>query len=197
MPGEDRGTAYYRARRAVMETASGIVASHLTSRPDQSGRRLETPAQANKTGIASENRNGVTIMARTSTAPAPHAARSAADAATTADPARPAVPARTTAPQRPSWPRCRPTRWGGRRSDHRPRRDQHRRRPAGLTRVREGRHRDPKGSRPGIADTWTPAAAPATLGGEVSPAEAPGASTSGAGQPADESVGSTTFRRVL
>jgi hypothetical protein len=43
-----------------------------------------------------------------------------------------------------------------------------------------------KGSRPGIADTWKPAAAP-----EATPAEVPGASISGDGQPADESAGST------
>jgi hypothetical protein len=42
-----------------------------------------------------------------------------------------------------------------------------------------------KGSRPGIADTWKPAAPEAT------PAEVPGASISGDGQPADESAGST------
>jgi hypothetical protein len=108
-------------------------------------------------------------MARTSTARAPHAARSAADAATTADPA----------PRRPG-------------PDHSPTAAV----LAALSADPLGR-RDPKGSRPSIADTWTPAAAPATPGGEVSPAEAPGASISGAGQPADESVGSTTFRRVL
>jgi hypothetical protein len=46
-------------------------------------------------------------MARTP-APAPHAARSAADTATTAVPA-PGLPRRrATARQRPSWPRCRP-----------------------------------------------------------------------------------------
>ena len=59
-----------------------------------------------KTGIAPENRNGVTIIARTKN-PAPHAARSAADAATTRPPRR--LPRRrATARQRPSWPRCRP-----------------------------------------------------------------------------------------
>ncbi len=43
-----------------------------------------------------------------------------------------------------------------------------------------------KGSRPGIADTWTPAAAPAAPGDEAPPAETPGA-----GQSVAESAGST------
>jgi hypothetical protein len=44
-----------------------------------------------------------------------------------------------------------------------------------------------KGSRPGIADTWTPAAAPEAPGDEAPPAETPGTgSTADAGQPADE-----------
>ena len=42
-----------------------------------------------------------------------------------------------------------------------------------------------KGSRPGLADTWKPAAATAAPVGDASPAGAPGAgSTAGAGQPA-------------
>ena len=49
-----------------------------------------------------------------------------------------------------------------------------------------------KGSRPGVADTWTSAAAPEAVGDEALPAETPGTdSTVGAGQPADEPVGST------
>ena len=49
-----------------------------------------------ETGIAPENRNGVTIMARTKN-PAPHAARSAADTATDPDPA-PVAPAAADSP---------------------------------------------------------------------------------------------------
>jgi hypothetical protein len=42
-----------------------------------------------------------------------------------------------------------------------------------------------KGSRPGTADTWTPAAAPAAPGEQAPPAETPGTeSTAGGGQPA-------------
>jgi len=49
-----------------------------------------------------------------------------------------------------------------------------------------------KGSRPGIADTWKPAAAPAALGDEAPPAEAPGAgSTADPGQAAAEPAGGT------
>jgi hypothetical protein len=48
-----------------------------------------------------------------------------------------------------------------------------------------------KGSRPGIADTWTPAAAPAVPADEAPPAETPGASTSGDEQPAAEPTDST------
>jgi hypothetical protein len=54
-----------------------------------------------------------------------------------------------------------------------------------------------KGSRPGIADTWTPAAAPAAPGDEAPPAEAgqpvaePAGGTAGAGQPAPAPAGGT------
>jgi hypothetical protein len=48
-----------------------------------------------------------------------------------------------------------------------------------------------KGSRPGIADTWTPATAPAVRADEAQPAETPGASTPGDGQPAAAPAGST------
>ncbi len=49
-----------------------------------------------------------------------------------------------------------------------------------------------KGSRPGIADTWTPAAAPEAPRDEAPPAEAPGAgSTADDGQPVAEPAGST------
>ncbi|HEX6988145.1 MAG TPA: hypothetical protein VF282_01635, partial [Bacillota bacterium] len=47
-----------------------------------------------------------------------------------------------------------------------------------------------KGSRPGIADTWTPAAAPAVPADEAPPTETPGASASGDEQPAAEPAGS-------
>jgi hypothetical protein len=49
-----------------------------------------------------------------------------------------------------------------------------------------------KGSRPGIADTWTPAAAPEAPRDEAPPAETLGAGSSpDAGQPADEPAGGT------
>jgi hypothetical protein len=48
-----------------------------------------------------------------------------------------------------------------------------------------------KGSRPGIADTWTPAPAPEAPAAEAPPAETPGPdSTADAGQPAAEPAGS-------
>jgi hypothetical protein len=47
-----------------------------------------------------------------------------------------------------------------------------------------------KGSRPGIADTWKPAAAPAAPGGEAPPAEAPGTDAD-VGQPAPAPTGGT------
>jgi hypothetical protein len=129
-------------------------------------------------------------MARTpATAPAPHAARSAADTATTpapapvappagdspaaavlaalsADPAGAAVAA-IAARAQISVPAAR---------------------QALLACEKDGTATRVKGSRPGIADTWKPAAAP---GDEAPPAEAPGTdSSSGDGQPADEPAGS-------
>jgi len=43
-----------------------------------------------------------------------------------------------------------------------------------------------KGSRPGIADTWTPATAPEAPPAEAAPPAGPAASTAGAGQPAPD-----------
>ena len=86
-------------RRIGRKTASGIVAEPLdfTPGPEQLSSR-NTGAGKTETGIAPENRNGVTIMARTKTpAPAPHAARSAADTATTPEPA-PIAPAAADSP---------------------------------------------------------------------------------------------------
>ena len=125
-------------------------------------------------------------MARTST-PAPHAARSAADAATDAAPA-PVAPA---AGDSPAVAVLAALSAG----------------PAGaavvviaghagisvaaarqalLAHERNGTATRIEGSRPGIADTWKPAAAPAAPPAEDQPAEAPGAgSTAGGGQPAD------------
>jgi hypothetical protein len=120
-------------------------------------------------------------MARTTT-PAPHAARSAADTATTPSPA-PVTPAAGDSPAVAALSA----------------------EPAGATVAVIAGHagistaaaRQPliahekngtatriKGSRPGIADTWKPAAAPDAPGNEAPPAEASGAgSTADAGQP--------------
>jgi len=130
-------------------------------------------------------------MARTpATAPAPHAARSAADTATTpalapvappagdspaaavlaalsADPAGAAV-AVIAARAQISVPAAR---------------------QALLACEKNGTATRVKGSRPGIADTWQPAA-PEALPAETPPAETPGSgSTSGDGQPAAETPG--------
>jgi hypothetical protein len=132
-------------------------------------------------------------MARTSTAPAPHAARSAADTATTPDPA-PVAPAAGDSPAAAVLAALSAE-------------------PAGVTvaviaaragistaaarqaliaHEKNGTATRVKGSRPGIADTWRPAAAPEAPRDEAPPAEAPGAdSAADAGQPADESAGST------
>src|SRR5690348_3329631 len=77
--------------------ASGIFAEPLdfTPGPEQLSSRKHRRRQI-KNRIAPENRNGVTIMARTST-PAPHAARSAADTDTTSAPV-PVAPAAGDSP---------------------------------------------------------------------------------------------------
>ena len=124
--------------------------SRLTSRRDQSNCRPEnTGAVKTETGIAPENRNGVTIMARTSTpAPAPHAARSAADTATTPAPAAvapaagdspaAAVLAALSADPAGATVAVIAARAG----------DQHGRRPAGSARAGEGRDRYPGQGQP-------------------------------------------------
>jgi hypothetical protein len=48
-----------------------------------------------------------------------------------------------------------------------------------------------KGSRPGIADTWKPATAPAAPGDQAPPAQTPGAGSTAAGKSAAEPAGST------
>ena len=100
---------------------------------------------------------------------------------------------RATAPQRPSWPRCRPSP-PGRPSRSSPPAPGSAPPPPGRPCSRTRRHGTAtrvKGSRPGIADTWTPAAAPAVPADEAPPAETPGASTSGDEQPAAEPADST------
>ncbi|MGA2831189.1 MAG: hypothetical protein ABSF03_34345 [Streptosporangiaceae bacterium] len=53
-----------------------------------------------------------------------------------------------------------------------------------------------KGGRPGIADTWKPAAASAVPGDEAPPAEAPRTgSTADAGQPSED--GSRVYARLV
>jgi len=128
-------------------------------------------------------------MARTP-APAPHAARSAADTATTRDPA-PTAPAAGDSPAAAVLAALSAD-------------------PAGATvaviaaragisvpAVRQallaceknGTATRVKGSRPGIADTWQPAPAPEAPPAEAPPAEAPGAdSAADAGQPAESAV---------
>jgi hypothetical protein len=143
-----------------------------------------------KTGIAPENRNGVTIMARTSTpAPAPHAARSAADAATTPAPA-PAAPAAGDSPAAAVLAALSADPAGAAVAVIAARAgiSTAAARQALIAHEKAGTATRVKGSRPGIADTWTPAA-PSY---EAPPAEAPGAgSAADEGQPADEPAGST------
>jgi len=131
-------------------------------------------------------------MARTST-PAPHAARSAADTATDPAPA-PVAPAAGHSPAAAVLAALSAE-------------------PAGATvaviaghagistaaarqallaHEKAGTVTRVKGSRPGIADTWKPAAPPAATGDEAPPADAPGTdSTTEAAPPAAEPVGST------
>ena len=131
-------------------------------------------------------------MARTKT-PAPHAARSAADTATDPAPA-PVAPAAADSPAAAVLAALSAE-------------------PAGaavaviaghagistaaarqalLAHEKNGTATRVKGSRPGIPDIWTPAAAPEAPRGEAQPAEAPGAGiTADAGQPASEPADST------
>jgi hypothetical protein len=131
-------------------------------------------------------------MARTSTAPAPHAARSVAD--TTTDPApAPVAPAAGDSPAAAVLAALSAEPAGAAVAVIAAR--------AGISvaaawqaliaHEKNGTASRVKGSRPGIADTWTPAA-PEAPGSEAPPAEAPGAdSAADAGQPADEPAGGT------
>ena len=114
--------------------------SRLTSCPDQSNCRPEnTGAVKSKTGIVPriETESPSWHARRT---PAPHAARSAADAAATPAPACCPGGGRQPGSGRPGRAVGRTCR-GGRRGHCRLRRVQHRRRPAGPAGAREGRHR--------------------------------------------------------
>jgi hypothetical protein len=131
-------------------------------------------------------------MARTST-PAPHAARSAADAATTPAPAPVALaaadsPAAAVLAALSAEPAGAAVAVIAARAGI----SVAAARQALLAHEKNGTATRVKGSRPGIADTWKSAAAPAAPGGEAPPAEAPGAgSTSDSGQPAAEPAGGT------
>src|SRR5271165_5239987 len=138
--------------------------------------------------MAPENRNGVIIMARTSTpAPAPYVARSAPDAATTPEPApvalaagdspEAAVLAALSADPAGATVAVIAARAGISTAAAR---------QALIAHEKEGTATRVKGSRPGIADAWKPDAPAAP------PAEAPGSdSTPGDEQPAAEPAGST------
>jgi hypothetical protein len=126
-------------------------------------------------------------MARTST-PAPHTARSAADAATTPAPA-PVAPAAGHSPAAAVLAAL-SAEPAGAVIAARARISTAAARQAPLTHEKAGTATRVKGSRPGIADTWKPAAAPAAPGGEAPPAEAPGAgSTADPGQPFEPAGG--------
>jgi len=144
-----------------------------------------------KTGIAPENRNGVTIMARTKN-PAPHAARSAADAATDPAPA-PVAPAAGDSPASAVLAALSAESAGATVAVIAARAgiSAAAARQALLAHEKAGAATRVKGSRPGIADAWKPAV-PAALGDEALPAEAPGAgSTADAVPPVAESAGGT------
>jgi hypothetical protein len=126
-------------------------------------------------------------MARTKN-PAPHAARSAADAATTPAP-RPVAPAAGDSPAAAVLAALSAEPAGAAVAVIAARAgiSVAAARQALLAHEKAGTATRVKGSRPGIADTWKPAAASA-----APPAEAPGAgSTADHGQPADEPVGGT------
>jgi hypothetical protein len=131
-------------------------------------------------------------MARTSTpGPAPHAARTAADTATTPDPA-PVAPAAGDSPAAAVLAALSAEPAGAavaviaaRAGISVPAARQ-----ALLAHEKNGTATRVKGSRPGIADTWQPAAAPEAPGDEAPPAEAPGTDAD-AGQPAAEPAGGT------
>ncbi len=133
-------------------------------------------------------------MARTKNpVPAPHAARSAADAATDPAPA-PVAPAAGDSPAAAVLAALSAEPVGATVAVMAARAgiSTAAARQALLAHEKNGTATRVKGSRPGIADTWTPAAAPAAPGDEAPPAETPGAgSTADAGQPAAEPAGST------
>ena len=124
-------------------------------------------------------------MARTKN-PAPHAARSAADAATDPAPA-PVAPAAGDSPAAAVLAALSADPAGAAVAVIAARAGLSvpAARQALLACEKNGTATRVKGSRPGIADTWTPAA-PAVPADEAPPAETPGASTSGDEQPATE-----------
>jgi hypothetical protein len=132
-------------------------------------------------------------MARTSTpAPAaPHAARSAADAATTPDPA-PVAPAPGGSPAAAVLAALSADPAGATVAVIAARAgiSTAAARQALIAHEKNGTATRIKGSRPGIADTWTPAPAPEAPRDEAPPAETDAGSTADAGQPGDEPAGS-------
>ena len=129
-------------------------------------------------------------MARTP-APAPHAARSAADTATAPDPA-PVTPVAGDSPAAAVLAALSADPAGAavaviatRAGISVPAARQ-----ALLAHEKNGTATRIKGSRPGIPDTWKPAAAPEAPGDEAPPAEDPGTDV-GDGRPADEPAGGT------
>ena len=129
-------------------------------------------------------------MARTKN-PAPHAARSAADAATTPAPA-PVAPAADHSPAAAVLAALSAEPGGVAVAVIAARAgiSTAAARQALLAHEKNGTATRIKGSRPGIADTWTPAAAPAAPRDEAPPAETPGAdSAADDGQPVDEPAG--------
>jgi DprA winged helix domain len=131
-------------------------------------------------------------MARTKN-PAPHAARSAADAATTPAPA-PVAPAAGDSPAAAVLAALSAEPAGAAVAVIAARAGISiaAARQALLAHEKAGTATRVKGSKPGIADTWTPAAPTAAPGGEAPPAEASGAgSAAEAGQPPAEPAGGT------
>jgi hypothetical protein len=123
-------------------------------------------------------------MARTKT-PAPHAARSAADTATTPDPA-PVAPAAGDSPAAAVLAALSADAAGGTVAVIAARAgiSTAAARQALLAHEKNGTATRVKGSRPGIADTWTPAPAPEAPRDEAPPADEPVGSTADVGQPA-------------
>ena len=121
---------------------------------------MTAPAIAARPRRAGSERPASPPGCRVAASPRPHAARSAADAATTPAPAPRLPRRRATAPQWPPWPRCRPNPAGrpSRSSPPAPASACPAARQALLAHEKNGTATRIKGSRPGIADTWTPAA---------------------------------------